>query len=264
MRPRDRLATTPWRDDHPWPSLIERVARAQEPQGTVPESWVAGLKECVRTGYLDQPESIVPVANPSLLGELAPTLMKERGDRGFLGFGVFVAWCSDLRQGAMRDFPELSTRGDRGRGSHDACALARHRTCRAFLVERLPSAGAGTRGRGGSGPARLGGSRPGGPRGGVADVDAGFASDAIVVRRHGLGRGPAVARRRVGRGRGHGSGRACSGTVRRGSTSKRRRTTARAGRPWRRADAGRCTGVRRPHASGIGSRKVWSRTVRIR
>ena len=29
---------------------------------------------------------------------------------------------------------------------------------------------------------------------------------------------------------------------------------------WRRADAGRCTGVRRPHANGIGSRKVWSRT----
>ena len=51
MRPRDRLATTPWRDDHSWPSLIERVARAQEPQGTVPESWVAGLKECVRSGY---------------------------------------------------------------------------------------------------------------------------------------------------------------------------------------------------------------------
>ena len=43
MRPRDRLATTPWRDDHPWPSLIERVARAQEPQGTVPDVLVLDL-----------------------------------------------------------------------------------------------------------------------------------------------------------------------------------------------------------------------------
>ena len=73
---------------------------------------MAGLEECVRTGYLDQPESIVPLANPSLLGELAPTLMKERGDRGFLGFGVFVAWCSDLRRGAIADFPEVDTRAD--------------------------------------------------------------------------------------------------------------------------------------------------------
>ena len=113
MRPRDRLATTPWRDDHPWPSLIERVARAQEPQGTVPESWVAGLKECVRSGYVDRPDSFIPLANPSYLRKVAPTVMATPGDRGFVGFGVFVAWCCDLRQGAMRDFPELSTRGDR-------------------------------------------------------------------------------------------------------------------------------------------------------
>ena len=113
MRPRDRLATTPWRDDHPWPSLIERVARAQEPQGTVPESWVAGLKECVRSGYVDRPDSFIPLANPSYLRKVAPTVMTTPGDRRFVGFGVFVAWCCDLRQGAMRDFPELSTRADK-------------------------------------------------------------------------------------------------------------------------------------------------------
>ena len=62
MRPRDRLETTPWRGDQPWPSLIKRVARAQQPQGTVPESWVAGLKECVRSGYLDRPDSVIPLA----------------------------------------------------------------------------------------------------------------------------------------------------------------------------------------------------------
>ena len=112
MRPRDRLATTPWRGDQPWPSLIKRVARAQQPEGTVPESWVAGLKECVRSGYLDQPEGILPLASPSLLRELAPSAMAGRGDRGFLGFGVFVAWCCDLRRGAVADFPEVDTRAD--------------------------------------------------------------------------------------------------------------------------------------------------------
>ena len=112
MRPRDRLETTPWRGDQPWPSLIKRVARAQQPEGTVPESWVAGLKECVRSGYLDQPEGILPLASPSLLRELAPSAMKEHGDRGFLGFGVFVAWCCDLRRGAVADFPEVDTRAD--------------------------------------------------------------------------------------------------------------------------------------------------------
>ena len=112
MRPRDRLATTPWRDDHPWPSLIERVALAQKPQGTVPESWVAGLKECVRSGYVDRPDSFIPLANPSYLRKVAPTVMATPGDRGFLGFGVFVAWCCDLRRGAIADFPEVDTRAD--------------------------------------------------------------------------------------------------------------------------------------------------------
>ena len=112
MRPRDRLATTPWRDDHPWPSLIERVARAQEPQGTVPESWVAGLKECVGSGYVDRPDSFIPLANPSYLRKVARTVMATPGDQGLLEFGVFVAWCCDLRQGAIADFPEVDTRAD--------------------------------------------------------------------------------------------------------------------------------------------------------
>ena len=50
MRTRDRLETTPWSGGHPWPSLIKRVARAQQPQSSIPESWMAGLKECVRSG----------------------------------------------------------------------------------------------------------------------------------------------------------------------------------------------------------------------
>ena len=111
MRPRDRLATTPWGDDHAWPSLIKRVVQAQQPPGTVPESWVAGLKECVRSGYLDRPDSVIPLANPSYLGKVAPTVTATPGDQGIVGFGVFVAWCSDLRRGAMRDFPGISLRG---------------------------------------------------------------------------------------------------------------------------------------------------------
>ena len=93
-------------------SLIQRVAQAQQPRGTVRASWVAGLEACVRSGYLDQTESIVPLANPSLLDELAPIAMKERGDRGCVGFGVFVAWCCDLRRGAVADFPDVDTRAD--------------------------------------------------------------------------------------------------------------------------------------------------------
>ena len=112
MCPRETLAPPPWWTDRPMASLIKRVAQAQEPQGTVPESWVAGLEVCVRSGYLDQPESIFPLANPSLLGELAPTPMKERGDRRCLGFGMFVACCSDLRRGAIADFPEVDIRAD--------------------------------------------------------------------------------------------------------------------------------------------------------
>ena len=50
MCPRDPLAPPPGWTDRPMASLIERVARAQEPQGTVPGSWVAGLEECVRSG----------------------------------------------------------------------------------------------------------------------------------------------------------------------------------------------------------------------
>ena len=113
MRPRDRLETTPWRGEQPWPSLIKRVARAHQPQGTVPESWVAGLKECVRSGYLDRPDSVIPLASPSYLRKVAPTVTATPGDQGILGFAVFVAWCCDLRQEAMRDFPEVSARGSK-------------------------------------------------------------------------------------------------------------------------------------------------------
>ena len=113
MCPRDRLETTPRSGGHPWPSLVECVVRAQQPQGTVPESWIAGLNECVRSGYLDRPESVIPLKYPPLLRELAPTAMKEHGARGPVGFGVFVAWCSDLRQGAMRDFPEVGLRASK-------------------------------------------------------------------------------------------------------------------------------------------------------
>ena len=113
MRRRDRLETTPWGDEHPLPLLIKRVAGAHEPQGTVPESWMAGLKECVRSGYLDRPDSIIPLANPSYLHNVAPTVTATPGDRGIVGFEVFVAWCSDLRQGAMRDFPEVGLRASK-------------------------------------------------------------------------------------------------------------------------------------------------------
>lgn len=87
--------------------LIKRVAQAQKPQGTVPGSWIAGLEACVRSGYLDQPNSVIPVWNPPYLLNAAPTVMATHGDQGFGGFTVFVAWCSDLRQAAMRDFPEV-------------------------------------------------------------------------------------------------------------------------------------------------------------
>lgn len=113
MCPRDKLATTPWGEGHPGLWLINRVARSQQPQGTVPDSWIAGLKECVRSGYLDQPNSVLPLINIPYLREVAPTVMATDGDRGFMGFGVFVAWCCDLRQGAMRDFPEV------GKGRND-------------------------------------------------------------------------------------------------------------------------------------------------
>ena len=109
MRPRN---TPPWWTDRPMASLVKRIAQAQQPRGTVPASWVAGLEACVRSGYLDEPESILPLASPSLLRELAPSVMKEHGDRGFLGFGVVVAWCSDLRRGAIADFPDVDTRAD--------------------------------------------------------------------------------------------------------------------------------------------------------
>ena len=112
MRTRDRLETTPWSGGHPWPSLIKRVARAQQPQGSIPESWMAGLKECVRSGYVDRPDSVIPLASPSYLRKVAPTVMATPGDRGFVGFGVFVAWCCDLRRGAIADFPEVDTRAD--------------------------------------------------------------------------------------------------------------------------------------------------------
>ena len=104
--------TPPWWTDRPMASLVKRIAQAQQPRGTVPASWVAGLEACVRSGYLYEPESILPLASPSLLRELAPSAMKEHGDRGFLGFGVFVAWCCDLRRGAVADFPEVDTRAD--------------------------------------------------------------------------------------------------------------------------------------------------------
>ena len=73
---------------------------------------MAGLKECVRSGYLDRPDSVIPLVNSSYLRTVAPTVMATPGDRGFVGFGVFVAWCCDPRQGAMRDLPEVDTRAD--------------------------------------------------------------------------------------------------------------------------------------------------------
>ena len=112
VRARDRRATTPWGDDHPWSWLIKRVVRAQQPQGTVPEPWVAGLKECVRSGYLDRPDSVIPLANPSYLREVAPSVTAATGDQGFIGFAVFVAWSCDLRRGAIADFPDVDTRAD--------------------------------------------------------------------------------------------------------------------------------------------------------
>ena len=113
MRPRDRLETTPWGDEHPWPLLIKRVARAQQPQGTVPESWMAGLRECVSSGYLDRPDSVIALADPAYLRKVAPKVTAVPGYRGLVGFGVFVAWCYDLRRGAIADFPEADTRADR-------------------------------------------------------------------------------------------------------------------------------------------------------
>ena len=113
MCPRDTPAPPLRRDDHPWPSLIERVTQGQKPQGTVPESWVAGLEECVRSGYLDRPRSVIPFKNLSYLCKVARTVMAKPKDQEIFEFGVFVAWCCDLRQGAMRDFPELSTRADK-------------------------------------------------------------------------------------------------------------------------------------------------------
>ena len=112
MSPHDTSAVPAWWDERAWPSLIKRVARAQQPQGTVPDSWMAGLKECVRSGYLDRPDSVIPLASPSYLRKVAPTVMAARGNRGFFGFGVFVAWCSDLRRGAIADFPDVDTRAD--------------------------------------------------------------------------------------------------------------------------------------------------------
>ena len=90
-----------------WPGLIERAARAHQPQGTVPESWVAGLRECIRRGYLNQPNGIISF---SYLRRVAPTVMKTPGERGCPEFVNFVAWCCDLRHGVMRDFPEVSPR----------------------------------------------------------------------------------------------------------------------------------------------------------
>lgn len=112
MRPRDRLETTPWSGAHPWRSLFERLPRTKPPLGAVPESWVAGLEECVGSGYLNRPESILLFCNPSLLGELAPSVTKEHGDGGLLDFGMFVAWCSELRRVAIADFPDVDTPGD--------------------------------------------------------------------------------------------------------------------------------------------------------
>ena len=108
-RPRDTIALKPPRRvDDLWPHMLKRVAGAHEPQGTIPESWIAGLGECVRRGYLDRPRSVVPLHDYADLRQVAPTVMATPGIRGFLGFSVFVAWCSDLRQSTMRDFPEVS------------------------------------------------------------------------------------------------------------------------------------------------------------
>ena len=67
---------------------------------------MAGLEECVRSGYLDSPWSVVPLVDHAYLRQVAPTVMATPGVRGFLGFAVFVAWCSDLRKSTLRDLPE--------------------------------------------------------------------------------------------------------------------------------------------------------------
>ena len=112
MSPHDTSAVPAWWDERPMASLVQCMAQAQQPQGTVPDSWMAGLKECVGSGYLDWPDSVIPLKCPSYLRKVAPTVMAARGNRGFFGFGVFVAWCSDLRRGAIADFPDVDTRAD--------------------------------------------------------------------------------------------------------------------------------------------------------
>ena len=112
MSPHEKSAVPAWWDERPMASLVQCMAQAQQPQGTVPDSWMAGLKECVRSGYLDWPDSVIPLNCPSYLRKVAPTVMAARGNRGFFGFGVFVAWCSDLRRGAIADFPDVDTRAD--------------------------------------------------------------------------------------------------------------------------------------------------------
>ena len=92
--------------------MVELVARAQLPRGTVPESGVAGLDECVRSGYLDWPGSVVPLLDCAYLRRVAPTVMATPGIGGFLGSSVFVARCSDLPQSTLRDFPEAGPRAD--------------------------------------------------------------------------------------------------------------------------------------------------------
>ena len=72
---------------------------------------MAGLRECVRSGYLDRPDSVIPLANPSYLGKVAQAVTATPGEQGIVGFGVFVAWCSALRRGAMREFPDVGLRG---------------------------------------------------------------------------------------------------------------------------------------------------------
>lgn len=71
-----------------------------------------GLKECVGSDYLDRPDSVIPLADLSYLRKLAPQVTATSGDQGIVGFGVFVAWCCDLRRGAIADFPEVDPRAD--------------------------------------------------------------------------------------------------------------------------------------------------------
>ena len=70
------------------------------------------MRECVASGYPDRADSVIPLVSPAYLGKVAPTVTATPGDRGIVGFGVFVAWCCELRRGAIADFPDIDIRAD--------------------------------------------------------------------------------------------------------------------------------------------------------